>query len=173
MQSSKVIYQGKYLQKVEEIQIGDSLYEKAYIRGAVIVFAQDSDGQWIFIEEKRPHEEITQRIKPVTGFIDDGMDWKETAQKELQEEIGYGAKSLDLIHHVRHSSTVTVSKYFVLARDLYPSKLDSGDDEDQILKTIHMPIETYIEKTLTDEYPCNFDSLGVFLLKEKFLNCPT
>lgn len=169
MQDSKVIYQGKYLQKVEEVQIADSLYEKAYVRGAVIVFVQDNNGQWIFIEEKRPHEETPQRIKPVTGFIDDGMEWKETAQKELQEEIGFGAKSIELIHHVRHTGTVNVSKYFVFARDLYPSKLDSGDDEDQILKTVQMSIETYIEKTLTNEYPCNFDSLGVFLLKEKFL----
>lgn len=162
-------YEGHYIRLTEE-EINGDVYERAYIRGAVIIFVQDSDGQFIFIKEKRPHEETKIRIKPVTGFLEDELSWQENAQKELQEEIGFKASSLQLIAHIRNTGSVNVSKYFVLARGLTPSKLDTGDDEDQILGTIKMELSHYIEKSVSGEIVCNFDSLGAFLLQNALQN---
>jgi ADP-ribose diphosphatase len=66
------------------------------------------------------------------GRIERGEDMMEAAQRELMEEVGYGARRLDLIDSLSlapgYLSHVT---HIILARDLYPESLE-GDEPEQI-----------------------------------------
>ncbi len=162
--NEKTFYDGKYI-KLTELYVDDVIYEKAYIKGAVIVFPMEEDGRIYFIKEVRPHEEIKERWKPVTGFLEDDLSWEENSQKELQEEIGKKAQDLILLSHVKNRGSVNVDKYFVLARGLSDSKIFHADDEGLILEKKLFTVDELIEKTMSGEVYFNFDSLGLFLLK--------
>lgn len=162
--NEKTVYEGKYITLKEQL-IGDDLYEKAYIKGAVIVFAMEEDGQVYFIKEIRPHEEIKERWKPVTGFLEENLTWEENTQKELQEEIGKKADELILLGHVKNRGNVNVDKYFVLAKGLKNSKILNADDEGLILEKKLFTVDDLLKKTLSNEFYFNFDSIGIFLLK--------
>lgn len=160
----KTFYDGKYI-KLTEQYVGDIIYEKAYVKGAVIVFPMTNDGRIYFINEVRPHEEIKERWKPVTGFLEEDLSWEENTQKELQEEIGKKANKLTLLSHVKNRGSVNVDKYFVLAEGLSDSKIDGADDDGLILDKKLFTIDELIQKTLSGELYFNFDSLGLFLVK--------
>ncbi|NEX22595.1 ADP compounds hydrolase NudE [Thiorhodococcus mannitoliphagus] len=66
------------------------------------------------------------------GVVERGEDPLSAANREIQEEIGYGARDLQIIHrlsivpgYIQHHSLI------LLARDLYPSCLP-GDEPEQI-----------------------------------------
>lgn len=66
------------------------------------------------------------------GVVEPGEDPLSAANREIQEEIGYGARNLRIIHrlslvpgYIEHHSLI------VLARDLYPRRL-VGDEPEQI-----------------------------------------
>ena len=73
------------------------------------------------------------------GLVDAGEDVLEAANRELQEEVGYGAKAIE------HVASVTVNPgytnqgtYFAIARDLYESQLPG--DEPEPLEVVPWPI---------------------------------
>lgn len=169
MNETKEIYQGKYLQVHERIINGET-YELAQLRAAVIIFAKDEQDRILFIREKRPHETPSSRLKPVTGFIDDGDDWLKTAQKELREEAGLVAQSYELIRHIPITGSITTDKYFVLAKGLTsdPNPIPNPDG-DVIEECVYIDIEQAVKMTVTGEIPLVFDSIGLFLIKEQKL----
>lgn len=65
------------------------------------------------------------------GRVERDEDMMEAAQRELMEEVGYGARRLDLIDSLSlapgYLSHVT---HIILARDLYPERLE-GDEPEQ------------------------------------------
>jgi ADP-ribose diphosphatase len=64
------------------------------------------------------------------GRVERGEDMMEAAQRELMEEVGYGARRLDLIDSLSlapgYLSHVT---RIILARDLYPEQLEGDEPE--------------------------------------------
>ena len=85
------------------------------------------------------------------GIMEPGEDALAAANREIQEEIGYAARDLRLIHRVSlvpgyigHHSLI------VLARDLYPSRLPGDEPE---------PIEVV---------PWRLDDLDALLAREDF-----
>lgn len=166
MANAKTIYQGQYVQLQEKI-LHDEVYELVHLRAAVIVFARNDQGKFLFIRELRPHENPSIRLKPVTGFIDDGDDWLTTAHKELREEANLVSGNIELIRHLPITGSVSTDKYFALAtqlsKDLEPI---SNPDGDVIKEIMYLSLEEAIELTLTGDMPLVFDSLGLFLLKE-------
>jgi ADP-ribose diphosphatase len=66
------------------------------------------------------------------GVVEAGEPPVETANRELQEEIGYKAERLDFLGELRpFSKYLTVRSFVFLARDLIPSKL-AGDEDYQV-----------------------------------------
>lgn len=64
------------------------------------------------------------------GVVERGEDPLSAANREIQEEVGYGARDLQIIHrlsivpgYIQHHSLI------VLARDLYPSRLPGDEPE--------------------------------------------
>jgi len=166
MIKAKTIYHGQYL-KLEEKVLHQEVYELVHLRAAVTVFAKNEQGKFLFIREFRPHESPPLRLKPVTGFIDDGDDWLKTAHKELREEVGLIAGNIQLIRHLPVTGSLSTDKYFSLAtqlsKDLEPI---SNPDGDVIKEIMYLSLEEAIELTLKGDMPLVFDSLGLFLLKE-------
>lgn len=66
------------------------------------------------------------------GRMEAGETPEQGANRELREEIGFGAKSLVVLHKLSLSpSYMTHMAYVVLAQDLYPEKL-TGDEPEEL-----------------------------------------
>lgn len=66
------------------------------------------------------------------GHIEDGEDMLMAADRELQEEVGYGAHKLEHIHSFTIApGYLSHTTHIVLASDLYPQKLP-GDEPEEI-----------------------------------------
>lgn len=169
MSAERIVYQGKYL-KLTEKMIGNDLYELAHLRPAVIIFAKNSDGKFLFIKEVRPHESPSLRLKPVTGFIDDGDDWLTTVKRELREEVGLVAQNFELFQHMPITSSIVTDKYFVIATELSndPNPL-TNPDGDVVREKLYLSLDEAIALTTSGEMTLTTDSLGLFLLREKKL----
>lgn len=68
------------------------------------------------------------------GFVKGGMDQGETpeqsANRELQEEIGFGARNIQLLRTFRMNPQIMQFRmHFLLAQDLYPSQLPGDEPE--------------------------------------------
>lgn len=71
------------------------------------------------------------------GKIDEGHDDLTTANKELQEEIGFKAGKLDKLGTVTMSpGYLTQKTHIFLARELFESKL-AGDEEETLEVVLH------------------------------------
>ncbi len=85
------------------------------------------------------------------GRMEEGESTLETANREMKEEIGYGARNLREINAFSlapaYMSHVT---HIVLARDLYPEKLEG--DEPEELDVVPWPLADL--KALADRADC-------------------
>lgn len=119
--------------KVEEavVEMPDGSTQKRWYvvnSDAVLVMPIDADGNIILINEwaSAAQKKIT---KLVAGKIDDGEKPEVAALRELREETGYGAKSIEFVGNIpAQGNWQKQNKYFYVARDLYPDPLDSGDE---------------------------------------------
>ena len=66
------------------------------------------------------------------GRLDQDETAEQRAERELKEEIGYGAHKLKILHNLSLSpSYMTHMAHVVLAQDLYPEKL-AGDEPEEL-----------------------------------------
>lgn len=74
------------------------------------------------------------------GRLEEGESIVEAADREMKEEIGYGARSLvELTELSLAPGYMTHVTHIVLARDLYPEKLEG--DEPEELEVVPWPID--------------------------------
>jgi len=65
------------------------------------------------------------------GLIDEGESPEEAANRELKEEIGFGAKKLIALKSLAMAPTYFASTMHIfIAQDLYPQKLDGDEPEE-------------------------------------------
>lgn len=121
---SRTVYQGSYLsvlldpEGIEVVRMGDEVL--------VVPLIEDSDV--ILTLEPSPAFDKLTLILP-GGEVDEGESHVETANRELQEEIGYRADRLDFLGELRpFSKYLTVRSFVYLARDLMPSRLEGDED---------------------------------------------
>tara|TARA_B100001971_G_scaffold215193_1_gene260086 strand:- start:172619 stop:173125 length:507 start_codon:yes stop_codon:yes gene_type:complete len=134
----KTVYNGQFI-KVTESIISGHKWEKVFLPPSLAVFPIEGDYIYL-IEESRPHETKPSRVKFVTGHIENNEDILECANRELQEEIGFKASKLELIHHHQASGTLNSNFFMVSARELTPSKIPNPDGEETIIaiKKLHL-----------------------------------
>jgi ADP-ribose diphosphatase len=132
--------------KVEKLDLEFSNGEKrTYERllthglGAVIVVAMRDDETVLLVREYAAglnHYELGL----VKGRLDPGESVLEGAQRELKEEIGLGARQLlELTSLSLAPGYMTHVTHVVLARDLYPEKLQG--DEPEELEVVPWPLD--------------------------------
>ena len=96
---------------------------------SVLIVAMPDPGAMLLIREYGAGSERYELGLP-KGIVEPGEDPLEAANREIQEEVGFGARRLDAISRVSlvpgyigHRSLI------VLARDLYPSRLPGDEPE--------------------------------------------
>ncbi|MDT8319029.1 MAG: ADP compounds hydrolase NudE [Xanthomonadales bacterium] len=84
------------------------------------------------------------------GRLEDGESVLEGAQREMKEEIGYGARNLMILTRLSLApGYMTHITHVVLARDLYPEKLPG--DEPEELEVVPWPIADLRRLTARDD----------------------
>lgn len=74
------------------------------------------------------------------GLIDPGEDMMDSANRELQEEAGFGAKNLEFVTSFSMNPGYTNLKtHLVKATDLYPSSIEG--DEPEPLEVVKWPLD--------------------------------
>ncbi len=143
--------------RVEELALRfgngeERTYERlcAGATAAVIVVPMLDDDTVLLIREYAVGMEDYELGLP-KGRVEKGEDLLEAANRELKEEIGYGARELSLLKLMSQSPNYMQHRtQIVLARDLYKEKLEGDEPE---------PLEVV---------PLKFSELDEFLIKEDF-----
>jgi ADP-ribose pyrophosphatase YjhB (NUDIX family) len=117
------------------------------------------------VEEKRPHENPPVRVKPVSGILEpEKGSPAENAQREMQEEIGFKAESLENFWTLQGSGTINHVMHFFIARHLSADKLPNPDGEDTIMSIKAFTLDELMEKYQSDEIKWSLSTLGFFRL---------
>ncbi|MBY5948633.1 ADP compounds hydrolase NudE [Photobacterium rosenbergii] len=107
-------------------------------RHAVLVVPVTEQGDLLLIREYSAGTERYELGFP-KGLIDQGESAAEAANRELKEEIGFGAKALQPLKEVVLAPSYFSSKMTLfLAQALYPEKLDG--DEPEPLQIVRWPL---------------------------------
>lgn len=164
------VYKGKIIQVTEE-EIDAIHWERAYLPNGVVIFPITDEGKILMILEKRPHETPPQRLKPVSGILEEHNGSPEdNAQREMQEEIGLKALNLERFMVLKGSGTLNSTQYFFTARDLIPSKLPNPDGEETIMSIHGFTPDELLEKFMRDEIRWSHSTLGFFRLYHELKN---
>jgi 8-oxo-dGTP pyrophosphatase MutT (NUDIX family) len=160
----KEVYKGKFIQVTEE-EMNGVIWERCYLSNGVIVFPITDDGKILLIEERRPHETPTIRLKPVSGILEEELGTPEdNAQREMQEEIGLKARKLTQILHLKSTGTVNSAQYFFAAEGLSEEKLPNPDGEDVILGIKAFSPQELEEMIWSEKLKWSLSTLGIFKL---------
>jgi len=107
--------------------------------GAVSILPFDGERIWLVRQPREPVGEPELLELPAGKIDKPGEELADLALRELQEEIGKGART------VRHLCTfynspglLTEEHHLYLATDLYDSRQDSGEEERIEIQTLHV-----------------------------------
>lgn len=107
----------------------------------VMIVPITTEGDILFISEPAIYDHLPKLILP-SGAVDEGETPALAANREMQEEIGYRAERIELLHAfrplARHGNT---SLHAFLARDLTPSRLQG--DEPYELPITRVPLNSF------------------------------
>lgn len=163
--------QGDPERVVEEIDLEFSNGERRRYRrapatghGAVIVVPLLDDDTALLIRE---YAAGTHRYELglVKGKIDAGETPEEAANRELKEEAGYGARSLQVLRRISLAPTYMGHEtVLVLARDLYEERL--AGDEPEPLDVLPWRLDALHELILREDFSEGRSIAALFLVRE-------
>jgi len=165
MKKGVIKYQGRFIQVTEEV-MNNAIWERSYIPNGVIVFPINNEGKILLVEEKRPHETPSIRLKPLAGMLEDHETPEANAQREMQEEIGFKAEKMINYFSFSTSGTVNSKQYYFLAKNLIPSKLPNPDGEDSIISVQAFSLDEILELLHTEKMKWSTSTLGLWRLKQ-------
>ncbi len=134
--------------------------------GAVIVVPMLDDDTALLIRE---YAAGTHRYELglVKGKIDAGETPEEAANRELKEEAGYGARSLQVVRRISLAPTYMGHEtVLVLARDLYEERLPG--DEPELLDVVPWRLDALHELILREDFSEGRSIAALFLIREWF-----
>ncbi len=108
-------------------------------RYAVLVVPIQNDNTLLLVREYAVGIEDYTLAFP-KGLIDKGETPEQAANRELQEEIGFGARDIQMVASLDVNPGYTnQGTHFLIARDLYPSQLEG--DEPEPLEVVSWPLD--------------------------------
>ncbi len=135
--------------------------------GAVIIVPMKDDDTVLLVREYAAglHQ---YEIGLPKGRMEKGETVLEAAQREMKEEIGFGANRLETLTTLSLApGYMTHITHIVLARDLYPEKLEG--DEPEELEVVPWPIEDLT--TLTGREDCTEGrTIAALYIARDFMN---
>jgi ADP-ribose diphosphatase len=93
----------------------------------VLVVPLTADGE-VLLAVERSAAFAEEALGLVAGAVEPGEPLEETANRELQEELGWRAERIDFLGELRPFKYLTTRQFAFLARDLSPSRLE-GDEQ--------------------------------------------
>ncbi len=141
-------------------------YERLHGRGhgAVIVVPMLDDDTVLLVREYAAGVHRYE-LGLVKGRIDAGETPLQAADRELKEEAGYGARSLQVLRSLSLApSYMSHQTHMVLARDLYPERLPG--DEPEELEVVPWKLARLHELILRDDFSEGRSIAALFIAKE-------
>lgn len=127
-------------------------------------------GNLIFVREYAVGSERYELTFP-KGIVDAGEAPIESANRELQEEIGFGAKNIEPLRSLYSGpSHMFGLMHIFVAQDLYPSQLEG--DEPEPLEIVYYPLNKIDELLADPEFAEARNLSALFLLKDYLKNNP-
>ena len=132
--SSRSVFEGRVVSlRVDEVRLPDgrsTVREVVDHRPAVVIVPLDERGRVLMVRQYRYAVGETLLEAPA-GIVEEGEDPDETAQRELQEEVGRIAGDLRKLGEFWATpGFCNEMMHAYVARDLAHSALDADDDED-------------------------------------------
>lgn len=123
-------------------------YERLMGSHPAVIVAPIIDGDKILLVREYGAGVERYELALPKGKVDEGESFEEAANRELQEEAGYGAKRLTLLKCMTQSpSYMAHSTQIVLAEDLYPNRLEGDEPEPMEVETFSIKdMDTLIER---------------------------
>jgi ADP-ribose diphosphatase len=137
-------------------------------RAAVMVVAINDANELVLIREYAAgfHE---MQLTLVKGAVDDGESLEEAANRELKEEIGFGARHIEFIKKLNLApGHMGFTINLLLATDLYPERLPG--DEPEPPEVVTWPLERLEELIEGDEFREARAIAGLFLVRQHLNN---
>jgi len=137
--SRKTVYEGRILNvDVLEVELENgrkSVREIVRHGVAVALVPQLPDGRFVFIRQfRKPMERICFEV--VAGNCDHGEPEEESARRELQEETGYTAESLELLGPIFPSVGYCTERIDIFYARLSGERGTPAFDEDERIETV-------------------------------------
>ena len=146
----------------------ERVYEKLCTGGpgAVLMVPMLDDNTVLLVREYAAGIEDYHLALP-KGAIDQGETLYDAANRELKEEVGYGARQLTLLKKV-HLSPAYMEHGInvILARDLYPEKLEG--DEPEPIEVMPYPFDQLLELIARDDV-CEGRTIAALFLAREWL----
>ena len=152
---SKIVYEGPIFKirkhKVNSVA-GESVRDVLEHSGGVVMIAVTDEGKIIMEEQfRKPLDKVILELP--AGKLEPGEDPKEAALRELAEETGYRAGSIE--HIVTYTPTCGYSNeylYVYVCKDLTPGETNLDDTEsiDVVEYTADELIEMIMNKKIID-----------------------
>ena len=160
---------GPYRMERLDLEFGNGerrRYERLHSRGhgAVIVVPM-LDASTVLLVREYAAGVHRYELGLVKGRIDAGETPIEAANRELQEEAGYAARSLRVLRSISLApGYMSHQTHLVLARDLYPQRLPG--DEPEELDVVPWPMEALHELVLREDCSEGRSIAALFIARE-------
>lgn len=164
---SEKIYDGKLISlRVETVELPDQKYSKREIVDhdpAVAILAADEEDNIILIKQYRKAVDKTIYEIPA-GCLEIGESPKEGAIRELKEETGYTAQSIEYATEFFCSPGFCNEKIYVfIAKDI--EKGEQKLDEDEFIECFKVPLEKAVKMIEVGEIMDGKTIVGILMYK--------
>lgn len=155
---------------IEELQLRFSngverTYERLASRGngAVMMIPIDQDDNILLVREYAGGIEDYTLSLP-KGAVDQGESIFEAADRELKEEVGFGAKRIEFLKELTTAPNYMGHKLqAILVRDLYPCRLEG--DEPEPLEVVKWPLNDIDNLVANPEFTEGRAIAGLYLAR--------
>lgn len=144
----------------------ERVYEKLCSggRGAVLMVPITDNGNVLMVREYAGGLEDYHLSLP-KGAIDEGETPEQAANRELKEEVGFGAKKIDYLKSVYLSPSYMEHRiHIVIMRDLYPESLEG--DEPEPLEVEQFSLDKLLELVMRDDICEGRTIAALYMVKE-------
>jgi len=160
---------GPYRMERLDLEFGNGerrLYERLRSRGAgAVVVVPMLDADTVLLVREYAAGVHRYELGLVKGRIDGGETPLHAANRELQEEAGYGARTLDELRVLTLSpGYMSHQTHLVLARDLYPQRLPG--DEPEELEVVPWKLSDLHELVLREDCSEGRSIAALFIARE-------
>ena len=147
--SSSELYHGRIVKlKLDDIELPDgNKAKREYVEhpGGAAILAVDGEDMWLVRQFRYPYKEVIEEIP--AGKLEQGEDAIATAKRELIEEIGFEADSIEPFGMIYPTPGYTNEHlYIFLAKGL--KKRETHLDEDEFVSAVKHPIKDVLSGIL-------------------------